>query len=243
MTLEQFAALAAGKFNVHHIEPHGRHFRSLDPGYLRSLREAFEKVKVDVVDLAAPDLRLYDNDASVRKEAVAAAKKWVDAAALMASPSMRPHISRASGASPDLQRLAESLREVTEYAAERSVAVVLENDDPVSEGAFFLVKVIEAVNNPYLRALPDFANSLMGGDEEFNYRSLQAMFQHAYNVCHIKDREANDQGKEFRVDLKKCFDILQASGYRGYCSIEYDSPGEPYGPTAQLIEQTVKYLS
>src|SRR5437868_195954 len=167
MTLEQFAALAAGKFNVHHIEPHGRHFRSVDPAYLRSLREAFEKVRVDVVDLAAPDLRLYDPDASVRKEAVAGAKKWVDAAVLIGSPSMRPHIGHASNGPANSQTLAESLREISEYAAERNVVIVLENDDPVSEDAFSLAKVIESVNNPYLRALPDFANSLMGGDEEF----------------------------------------------------------------------------
>src|SRR2546423_4796486 len=92
MTLEQFAALAALKFNVHHIEPHGRHFRSLDSAYLKSVREAFEKVRVDVVDLAAPDLRLYDSDASVRKEAVAGAKKWVDAAVAIGVPSVQAHI-------------------------------------------------------------------------------------------------------------------------------------------------------
>ena len=243
MTLEQFAAMAGGKLGVRHIEPHGRHFQSLEPEYLSSLRESFRKSKVDVVDLAAPDLRLYDSDAPARKEAIAQAKKWVDAAVFIASPSMRPHIQSASHAAAGGQVLAESLREVTDYAAERNIVIVLENDNPVSEDAFFLVKVIEAVKNPYLRALPDFANSLMGGDAEFNYRSLQTMFQHAFNVCHVKDRETNDQGKDLHVELKRCFDILKTSGYRGYCSIEYDSPGDPFGPTVQLIEQTVKYLS
>jgi sugar phosphate isomerase/epimerase len=243
MTLGQFAAMAGGKLGVRHIEPHGRHFQSLEPEYLSGVRESFHNSKVDVVDLAAPDLRLYDADSSVRKEAIAQAKQWVDAAVLIASPSMRPHIQSASHASAGVEVLSESLREVSDYAAERNIVIVLENDDPVSEDAFFLVKVIEAVRNPYLRALPDFANSLMAGDAEFNYRSLQTMFQHAFNVCHVKDRETNDQGKELHVDLKRCFDILKASGYRGYCSIEYDSPGDPFGPTAQLIEQTVKYLS
>ena len=57
------------------------------------------------------------------------------------------------------------------------------------------------------------------------------MFQHAYNICHVKDGETDDDGKQFTVDLKKSFDILKASNYRGYCSMEYDSPGDPYGPT------------
>jgi sugar phosphate isomerase/epimerase len=121
--------------------------------------------------------------------------------------------------------------------------VTLENDDLVSEDAFFLIKVIEAVNHPYLRALPDFANSMLSGDADFNYRALQAMFQHAYNICHVKDGETNDDDKQFRVDLKKSFEILKASNYRGYCSMEFDAPGDPYAPTSKLIEQTIKYIS
>src|SRR3954452_15052202 len=34
ISLEQFAAQVVTKFNVHNIEPHSRHFRSLDPAYL-----------------------------------------------------------------------------------------------------------------------------------------------------------------------------------------------------------------
>jgi hypothetical protein len=63
--------------------------------------------------------------------------------------------------------------EVAEYGAGKNV---VENDDLVSEDAFFLVKVIEAVNHPYLHGLPDFANSMMTGNADFNYRALQAMF-------------------------------------------------------------------
>jgi hypothetical protein len=69
------------------------------------------------------------------------------------------------------------------------------------------------------------------------------MFQHAYNICHVKDGEDNDDGKHFSVDLKRSFDILKASNFAGYCSMEFDSAGEPYGPTLALIEQTIKYLS
>jgi hypothetical protein len=43
--------------------------------------------------------------------------------------------------------------------------------------------------------------------------------------------------------LAKTFAILKKSGYRGYCSIEYDAPGDPYKTTAELVEQTVKLLS
>jgi sugar phosphate isomerase/epimerase len=130
-----------------------------------------------------------------------------------------------------------------DYAASKNIVVTLENDDLVSEDAFFLVKVIEAVNHPYLRALPDFANSMLTGDADFNYRALQVLFQHAYCICHVKDGEADDHGKQFNIDLAKSFQILKSSGYRGYCSIEYDAPGDPYPITAKLVADTIRYLS
>ncbi len=244
MDLTDFAAEVVRKFNVHNIEPHNRHFRSLDPGYLRIFRERLIKANAKVVNVAVdgPD-SFYDPSPDIRKKAIAYAKKWVDVAVEIGSPSIRTHIQAAPNSAPNVERTAESLREVAEYGAGKNVVISLENDDLVSEDAFFVVKVIEAVNHPYLRALPDFANSMMKGDAEFNYRALNAMFQHAYCICHVKDGEADDHDKLLGVDLKRSFDILKSSRYRGYCSMEFDAPGEPYAPTARLIEQTLRYLA
>lgn len=244
MALTQFPSEVVKKFNVHNIEPHSRHFDSLDPDYLNSFREALKNTNTRVVNIAVhSEHSFYDADQSVRRKAIAHAKKWVDVAAQIGSPSIRTHNQQAKSSTPDVQRTAGSLREVTEYAAPKNVVVNLENDDLVSEDAFFLVKVMEVVNNAFLRGLPDFANSMLTGDPDFNYRALAAMFQHAYSICHVKDGETNDQGKPFSIDMKKSFDILKASGYRGYCSMEFDAPGDPYSATAKLIEQTIRYLT
>lgn len=244
MDLAGFAAHMVEKFAVHNIEPLDRHFRSTDAAYLTGLRDALNKSEVKVVDIpVSTGDSFYDADAVARKKAVAAAKQWIDVAVQIGSPSIRTHIRGAKNSSPDVPRTVESFKEVSDYAVEKNVVVTLENDDLVSEDAFFIVKVIEGVNNPYLRALPDFANSIMAGNADFNYRALQAMFQHAYSICHVKDGEADDHGKQYNIDLKKSFDILKASGFRGYCSMEYDAPGDPYAPTAKLIEQTIRYLA
>ncbi|HET9408199.1 MAG TPA: TIM barrel protein [Candidatus Sulfotelmatobacter sp.] len=243
MDLTDFIAQLRAKFNVHNVEPYFRHFRSLEPDYLASIRAALEKSAVNAVDMAVSnEASFYDADASARKKAIVFAEKWVDVAAAIGCPSIRVHIERAANSAPDVERSANSLREVTEYAAAKNIVINLENDDLVSEDAFFLVKVIEAVNNPFLRALPDFANSMLSGNADFNYRALQAMFAHAYCICHIKDGEAGDKGKHFDIDLKRSFDILKASGYRGYCSMEFDEPGDPYAATTALIEKTLRYL-
>jgi len=244
MDLTGFAAEVAKKFNVHNIEPHSRHFRSLDSAYLAGFRETLKKTHSGVVNIAVdgPD-SFYDGDASRRAKAIAYAKKWVDVAVQIGSPSIRVHIQRAANSQPNVERTAESLREVTRYAASKNVVVNLENDDLVSEDAFFLVKVIDAVNSPFLHGLPDFANSMLTGDADFNYRALAAMFERAYNICHVKDGETDDRGKQFTIDMKRSFGILKSSGYRGYCSMEYDAPGDPYPPTARLIDETIHYLS
>jgi sugar phosphate isomerase/epimerase len=244
INLLEFPAHVVAKFNIHNIEPHSRHFTSLQPDYLEDFRQILLKTKVRVVNIAVSTTSsFYDAEAEAREKAIAYAKKWVDVAVRIGSPGIRTHIAAARNSSPNVERTAEILREVIGYAADKNTVVTLENDDLVSEDAFFLVKVIESVNSPYLRALPDFANSMLSGDADFNYRALQAMFQHAYNICHVKDGETNDDDKQFNVDLKKSFDILKASDYHGYCSMEFDAPGDPYGPTSKLIEQTVKYLS
>jgi sugar phosphate isomerase/epimerase len=244
MNLLEFPAHVVAKFNIHNIEPHSRHFTSLQPDYLDDFRQILLKTKVRIANIAVSTVNsFYDADDSAREKAVTFAKKWVDVASRIGSPGIRTHIAAARNSSPNVELTARSLREVIEYAADKNIVVTLENDDLVSEDAFFLVKVIESVNNPYLRALPDFANSMLSGDADFNYRALKAMFQHAYSICHVKDGETNDDDKLFQVDLKKSFDILKASDYKGYCSMEFDAPGDPYAPTLKLIEETIKYLS
>jgi sugar phosphate isomerase/epimerase len=243
MDLLQFPAEVVTKFNIHNIEPYSPHFRSLDPDYLAKFREELTKANSKVVNITvSTEASFYDADPAARSKSVSSAKKWVDVAVAIGSPGIRTHIRPASNAKPNLQQTIANLREVVAYAAGKNVVVTLENDDLVSEDAFFVVKVIEGVNLPYLRALPDFANSMLTGDADFDYRALQAMFQHAYNICHVKDGEV-DNGKQFNIDLAKSFQILKASGFRGYCSMEFDAPGDPYAPTAKLIEQTLHYLS
>lgn len=244
MDLKDFAAEVKKKFNVHNVEPLSRHFPSLEPEYLASFRHALKQANSHAVNIAVDDDHsFYDRELPARKQAIAYANRFVDVAVQIGSPSIRVHIGGAKNSKPDVQRTAECLREVVDYASGKNVVVNLENDDLVSEDAFFIVKVIEAVNHPFLHALPDFANSMMTGDADFNYRALDAMFHRAYNICHVKSGEMGDNGKQLNIDMKRSFGILKASGYRGYCSMEFDAPGDPYAPTSQLVEQTLHYLS
>ena len=244
IALKDFAAHVAAKFNLHKIEPWSRLFPSTDVKYLEEFRAAVEKARSAVVDIAVDDeFSQYSADAAERDRALASGKKWVDVGAALGSPSIRTHVAGGKNSKPDVGRAAGTLARVAEYAAKKNIAVHLENDNPVSEDPFFLVQVIEKVNSPWLRALPDFGNTLAAHDEGYAYRAIDAMFAHAYGICHVKNGEVDEQGKAVHVDLARTFAILKNHGYKGYCSIEYDAPGDPYRATAELIEQTIKFLS
>jgi sugar phosphate isomerase/epimerase len=230
-------------FNVRNVEPYSRHFPSTDKAYLAGFRQALEKARVRAVNIAADgEHSFYDADPAARQKAVAFAKSWIDVATQIGCPSIRTNDPQARNSQPDLQRVVSGLREVADYAAKKNVVINLENDNLVSEDAFFQVKVIEAVNHPYLRALPDFGNSMGTGNPDFAYHAVEAMFGHAYNICHVKESGTDVNGKVFRVDLGKVFGMLKSSGYRGYCSIEYDGQGDPHAPTTHLVQKTIEYL-
>jgi sugar phosphate isomerase/epimerase len=244
MDLRDFAVKVREQFGVPGVEPLSTHFPSTDERYLRGFREAIEKAGVHAVNIPVDnEFSYYDAEAGNRQKAIANGKKWVDIAVVIGSPSVRTSMAEAKNSKPNLERAAESVRAVVDYAAAKNIQVNLENDDLVSEDAFFVVKLIEKVNHPYLHALPDFCNSMASGNEKFNYDAVTAMFQHAYNICHVKDSEVGEQGKVFRVDVKKTFGILKASGYKGYCSMEWEGPEDPYEGTKKMIAASLEYLA
>ena len=65
---------------------------------------------------------------------------------------------------------------------------------------------------------------------------MKEMFARAYNISHVKDGEADDNGKLLNIDIKKTFEISKAAKLSRIYSMEYDAPGDPYEPTKKLIE-------
>ena len=244
MDLKEFAGHVKSKFNINKIEPWSEHFRSSDAKYLEELRAAILNSDSGIVNIAVDgEHSPYATDKAEREEAIAYSKKWIGIAATIGSPSIRTNMPPAKDSKPDLARAAETLAQVAEYGASRNIVVNLENDNPLSEDPFFIVSVIEKVSSPWLHANPDFANTLATGKTAYAYKGIAAMFQHAYGICHVKAMEADEKGELVHVDLPKAFGILKSSGYKGYCSMEFDSPGDPYRGTSDLISKTLQYLS
>ncbi|MEO6966216.1 MAG: sugar phosphate isomerase/epimerase family protein [Acidobacteriaceae bacterium] len=241
--LKDFPALVVERFQIHKIEPWSKHFTSVDPKYLEELRMALDKAKSTVVNIPVDsDLNPFAANGSERERGIAFNKKWVDVAVAIGSPSIRPGLGHARDPETSLERVAESTARLVEYASTKNIVVTLENDSIKSSDPFFVVKVIQKVNSPWLRALPDFGNTLAATAPDYAYRGLDAMFQHAYCITHVKSSETNGKGITVHVDMAKAFGILKRNNYKGYCSMEWDDRGDPFVETEKLIKTTLRYL-
>jgi sugar phosphate isomerase/epimerase len=242
--IKNFAAYVTSKFNINKIEPWSKHFQSLDGNYLAEIRAATEQARGSMVNIAVDgEHSPYSLSPGERDAAVQFSKQWIDAAAALGCPSIRTNLPPSGKSAPNIDRLADSLQKVATYAQSKNILVNLENDNPLTEDPLFLVKIIKRVNNPYLHALPDFANSLTAFDEQHAYRGIDAMFGLAYNICHVKETENSADGHAVHNDMAKTFGFLKQHGYKGYCSMEWDSPGDPHQGTADLIQKALHYLS
>ena len=243
MTLPQFGEYIASKLHVPGIEPWGRHFESLEPDYVHDLARSFKQTGLRVVNITADArVRICSSTPEDQAAGLEAYHQWVDAAVILESPSIRVHLPRPQ-APGDIDCAVQTLKRLAEYGARKNVVINLENDNPASEDPFRVVKVIETVDTPFLRALPDFCNSMqIQDDQEYDNRALRAMFAHAFNISHVKNVEHHG-GKTLRVDVDQIFAIAKKAGYRGYFSMEWSGGGDAYEPTRELIEASLKNLS
>ena len=243
MDIKEFPAMVAEKFSVYNVNPLLSHFHATDSAYLAGFREAVAKAHSHIVDLGLPGRCFATADTSVARAAVRDGCRWIDIAAEVGSPGVRQHLSSQAGKQPDLNAAVSSLARLADYGGKRNVVVNLENDDDTWEDPFFIVSAVEKVNHPYLRALPDFGNSIAKYGDQGNEKAVAAMLDHALIMCHVKGAVAFNR-KTYHVDLGKMFALARQSGYRGYFSMEFDTDGgDPIAGTAKLIDETLHDLA
>ena len=236
--LAGFARFVRSEFNVYGIEPLHSHFSSTEHNAILDLKADFDRVGVHTVNIPVDERAdLCSAQADMRQASFETYRKWVDIAVLLESPSIRIGVPGCGGAQ-QIEAAANALRPVVDYAAAHNVIVNLENDDPVLANATRITAILRVVRSPYLRALPDFANSLMGGDEAFNLTAVREMFTYANNIAHVKDAEMINHVRR-TVSLSELFAVARTAKYEGYYSMESDSDVDPTADTKHLIERCV----
>ncbi len=241
MSLEQFALTIRSKLKVPGIEPWSHHFKSTDAEYVRGLRAAFSAAGVHVVNIPVDVGARLCGTSEEREAGLATYRKWVDAAAILESPGIRVHLPHGEKGD-EISCAVSGLKALAEYGASKNIVINLENDEPETEQPERIVEVIKTVNSPFLRALPDFCNSMqIHDDQNYNNQAMSMLFPLAFNISHVKDME-QDGKKIYRVDVNQIFAIAKNAGYKGYFSMEWEGAGDPYEGTTKLIEASLRYL-
>jgi sugar phosphate isomerase/epimerase len=241
LTLPEFAATVVDKFGVYGIEPWSRHFDSIEPTYVHSLRDAFDKAKLQVVNIPC-DVNVRPCGTPEQQTfAQETWRKWIDGAVILNSPGIRIHVEPAK--TGDFMPLAvDALKRISDYSSQKNIVMNVENDSPKSEDPALILSILEKVGSPWVRSLPDFCNSMqIHDDQDYNAKALASLFPYAYNISHVKDVEIVG-GKSLTVDVDRIFKIATAANYKGFFSMETEGSLDPYVGSRKLIAAALKNL-
>ncbi len=186
---------------------------STEPAYLGQLRTAAADAGCILTNLKMnnPGLDMASTDAGTRRHALDEYKRTIDAAALLGVRWVRPLPGRTR---PDLALVADSYRELTDYAAPKGISLLIENYGWMQGDPDALPAIIKAV--PGLKAQPDTGN----WTDAARYEGLRNAFPHAVS-CDFKFFELDAGGGHKRYDLRRCFDLGKSAGFRGPWCFEH----------------------
>ena len=176
---------------------------------------------------------LASSDENKRSEAIANHKLWIDAANQMGCSAVRLNLFGESDPEKWVANSILSLTELADYAADKSINVIVENHGRLSSNVPVLMKVINGTGKSNCGTLPDFGNfciaeegygSLFDGScKEFYdpYKGVSEMIVKAFGVS-AKSYNFDKEGNETTLDYNRLLKIVKDAGYTGFVGVEYE---------------------
>ena len=176
--------------------------------------------------------QLGNPDEAARKKAVENHHKWVTAAKYLGCHSIRVNAASGGSYQEQVDRAADGLRSLSEFAAGHDINVIVENHGGLSSNGQWLAQVIRKVDLDNCGTLPDFGNFWIEwprngkkGNYYDRYLGMAALMPFAKAVS-AKSYKFDENGDEPDIDFRKIMKIVHDSGYRGYVGIEFEGEGE-----------------
>ena len=176
---------------------------------------------------------LASSDENKRSEAIANHKLWIDAANQMGCNAVRLNLYGESDPEKWVANSILSLTDLADYAANKSINVIVENHGRLSSNVPVLMKVINGTGKSNCGTLPDFGNfciaeegygSLFDGScKEFYdpYKGVSEMIVKAFGVS-AKSYNFDKEGNETALDYNRLLKIVKDAGYTGFVGVEYE---------------------
>ena len=245
-----FAKTAKNDYGIEAIEYVNQFFKDKanDKNYLGELKGRAQDYGVKTLLIMIDDEGdLGDADEAKRKQAVEKHYKWVEAARFLGCHSIRVNARSSGSYDEQLDRAADGLRRLTEFAAGHEINVIVENHGGLSSNGEWLAAVIKKVGMKRCGTLPDFGNFELGEGKEYDrYKGVAEMMPFAKAVS-AKSHDFDEQGNETHTDYRRMMKLVVDAGYHGYVGIEYegDKISEPEGirATKKLLETVRQELA
>tara|TARA_R110002049_G_scaffold4601_5_gene32545 strand:+ start:752607 stop:753557 length:951 start_codon:yes stop_codon:yes gene_type:complete len=186
---------------------------SLEPAYLTKLRDRAERAGCTLTNLKMNQkgIDMGSPDPETRKLAMVDYKKSIDAAAVLGCRWARP---LPLFDAPDFDAYVQSYRELVEYAAEKDIAMLIENFGWIQDDPDAVPRVLDAVGDGLFVSV-DTGN----WTDAARYQGLENAYPHAV-TCDFKVKTMSAPDAQGVIghdayDLERCFQIGWDAGYRG----------------------------
>ena len=222
-----FAKTARTEFKIGAIEYVNQFFKDKaeDKAYLEELKAKQEEHEVRALLIMIDgEGALGDTDEAKRKKAVENHYKWVEAAKTLGCHSIRVNAQTSEKDFEQAKKLAaDGLRQLSQFAAERKINVIVENHGGLSSDGKWLSETIASVGLKNCGTLPDFGNFY----EYDRYQGVTDLMKYAKGVS-AKSYDFDAEGNETKIDYARMIKIVVDAGYKGFIGIEYEGKGDEF---------------
>ena len=218
-----------------------------DASYLREMNaRASDQGVTQLLIMCDGEGNLGDADDAQRTQAIQNHHKWVHAAKTLGCHSIRVNAASSGTYEEQMDRAADGLRRLTEFAEPFGINVIVENHGGLSSNGAWLSGVMKKVDHPMCGTLPDFGNFCMDWSRSSEpdawydrYKGTGELMPFAKAVS-AKSHEFDADGNETGTDYRKMLKVVLDAGYRGWIGVEYEgskhSPRDGSRLTKQLLE-------
>ena len=242
----------ASRLGVYGVDILHRQMESEDPDYIRSLKR-HALIHGVALNCLSTHQDFVNPDPAERQKSIDNTKRFVRLAHQLGIPCIRISAGRWGttdtfaelmanrGVEPVIEGYTEddafgwcidAISEVEPVAREYGVMLGLENHWGMTTTAQGVLRIMNAVDSPWLRVLMDTGNFL-----EDTYEQLEMLAPH---TVFIQAKTYYGGGRFYTLDLdyERIGSILREVDYKGYVSIEF----EGYAPSAEAVAESITLL-
>lgn len=238
MTYEDLVKLAV-ELGVDGLDLTVYWFPSTEDSFLLPLKRLAYKNAVEIYSISVrTDMCKPPGDA--REKQAAELRNWVDAAVKLGAGHIRVFGGAVPKGGTEEQAagwVTEMLKAASEYAGSKGVVLGLENHGGVTEKADTIIRIVKAVDSPWVGINLDTGN--------FNRNAIAQIKEclpYAVNTqfkTHIRD----ENGKSQPADWSKLVQMIAASGYKGYFALEYEDKEDARAAVPRLTRELNKLVA